>query len=340
MSSKEEPVILDKLERPLRDLRLSLTDNCNFRCLYCMPPEKRYNFFKEDEKLSREEINRLVQIFVKLGVQRVRLTGGEPLLRKDIGGIVSDLDKLDLHDIPLTTNAMLLEERAQELKDAGVKRITVSLDSLDEERFKEMSGGRGDLKRVIAGIDKAIAVGLTPVKINCVLKRGQNEDDVLPLVEFARERGATLRFIEFMDVGNQNKWNLETVIPSKELHDKINAVYPLEVCEEDFYGEVAERYRFLDGKGEIGLISSVTQPFCGSCTRARLSSDGKLYNCLFCYRGLDLKSPLRNGAPDEELIFLIKNFWENRHNRYSEERGDSKSTDSRNDIVEMFQIGG
>ena len=340
MSSNADSALIDKLGRPLRDLRLSLTDNCNFRCLYCMPPERRYNFFKEDEKLSREEIDRLIRIFVKLGVERVRLTGGEPLLRKDIAEIVGDLTQLDLKDIPLTTNAMLLEERAQALKDAGVKRITVSLDSLDEKRFLEMSGGRGELKKAIAGIDKAIAVGLTPLKINSVIKRGQNEDDILPLVDFARERGATLRFIEFMDVGNQNKWRLDNVVKSKEIHDKIHALYPLEVLDQNFYGEVAERYRYLDGKGEIGLISSVTQPFCGSCTRARLSSDGKLYNCLFCFKGLDLKSPLRAGASDAELEFLISNFWQNRTNRYSEERSDSNTTSTRHDIVEMFQIGG
>ena len=337
-SSKEN--MIDRLGRPLRDLRISLTDQCNFRCQYCMPADRKYNFFKEDEKLSRAEIARLASIFVGLGVERIRLTGGEPLLRRDIVDIVEDLQKLDVKDIPLTTNGEFLAEKAEGLKKAGVSRITISLDSLDEKNFAKMSGNRGSLKKVIAGIDRALEVGLGPIKINCVLKKGENEESIFPLVDFARERKITLRFIEFMDVGNQNKWDHAKVVSSKDLQAQIADVYPLETCEKDFYGEVAERYRYLDGGGEVGFISSVTQPFCGSCTRARLSSDGKLYNCLFSFKGLDLREALRNGSSDEELNFLISNFWQNRTNRYSEERVESNSSKSRHDIVEMFQIGG
>ena len=331
----------DKFTRPLRDLRISVIDACNFRCLYCMPPDQKYDFFKNDEKLSAEEFVRLSEIFIKLGVQRIRLTGGEPLLRPDLNKIITGLSQLKgLEDLSLTSNGSLLAEKAQSIKDAGVRRITVSLDSLNEETFLSVSGGRGKLDDVLKGIDAALEAGLTPLKINCVIEKGLNEDQIIPLTRYAREKGLILRFIEFMDVGNKNEWNMAKVVPSADIQKIIAKEFDIKPADPNFYGEVAGRYLFSDGSGEIGFISSVTQAFCSSCTRARISSDGKFYTCLFSGRGYDFKAMLRNGSSDTEIASKIKDIWEGRTNRYSEERQEALKHPRTHDIVEMFKIGG
>ena len=333
--------IFDKFTRPMRDLRLSVIDACNFRCLYCMPPDRDYDFFQKNEMLSVEEAIRLSEIFVELGVRRIRLTGGEPLLRKDLDQIIAGIAKTpNLEDLALTTNASLLADKAQMLKDTGIKRLTISLDALDPNLFKQMSGGRSSVDQVIKGIDAALDCGFSNTKLNCVIEKGLNESQIIPLTEFARERQLKLRFIEFMDVGNCNQWNLEKVVPSAEVKKIISAKWPLTELEPKFYGEVAKAYQFEDGQGEIGFISSVTQAFCKDCTRARISSDGKLYTCLFCARGTDLLSPMRQDQDDSEIAKLIKNVWEKRTNRYSEERMDALKHPRQHDIVEMFKMGG
>jgi GTP 3',8-cyclase len=331
----------DKFTRPMRDLRLSVIDACNFRCLYCMPPDQKYDFFKSDEKLSSDEFIRLSNIFLKLGVQRIRLTGGEPLLRPDLNDIISGINQLDgLEDLSLTSNGSLLANKAQNLKDSGIRRITVSLDSLDSESFTKVSGGRGQLKDALAGIDAALEAGLTPLKINCVIEKGMNEDQILPLTRYARDKGLILRFIEFMDVGNKNEWNMEKVVPSADIQKIIASEFDIKPADPNFYGEVAGRYLFADGQGEVGFISSVTQAFCSSCTRARISSDGKLYTCLFSGRGFDLKEYLRNGSSDQVIADKIRTIWEGRTNLYSEERQEALKNPRTHDIVEMFKIGG
>lgn len=325
----------------MRDLRLSVIDACNFRCLYCMPPEREYDFFKKDEKLSVDEAIRLSEIFVKLGVRRIRLTGGEPLLRQDLDQIIAGIAKIPkLEDLSLTTNASLLADKAQMLKDSGIKRLTISLDALDPKLFKTMSGNRSSVEQVIQGIDAALDCGFQNTKLNCVIEKGLNESQIIPLTEFARERKLKLRFIEFMDVGNCNQWNLEKVIPSDEVKSIIADKWPLTELEANFYGEVATSHQFEDGKGEVGFISSVTKAFCKDCTRARISSDGKLYTCLFCARGTDLLSLMRQDHTDQEIANTIKDVWEKRTNRYSEERMDALQSPRQHDIVEMFKMGG
>ncbi len=332
----------DRLGRPLHDLRISVMDRCNFRCPYCMPREtfhEHYRFLKSSERLSFEEISRLTRLFVQLGVRKVRLTGGEPLLRPNVSELVGELTAIDgVEDVALTTNAVLLAQHAAELKANGLHRITVSLDSLDPEIFKQMSGGFAERDRVLEGIQSAVDAGLAPIKINAVVQRGLNDHTALDLVERFRGSGVIVRFIEYMDVGNRNHWSLDRVVPSKELLERIAQRWPLHAVEENYHGEVAERYAFDDGQGEIGFISSVTNPFCGACTRARLSSEGVFYTCLFATSGLDLRTPLREGAQDDDLLNLISDTWTQRQDRYSELR----STIQEHPIkkIEMYYIGG
>jgi GTP 3',8-cyclase len=335
---------LDKLGRPLHDLRISVMDRCNFRCPYCMPKEQfheNYQFLKSRERLSFEEIVRLSKLFVGLGVRKVRLTGGEPLLRANLADLVGDLTSIEgLDDIALTTNGVLLANHAVDLYANGLKRITVSLDTLDKEIFTRLSGGFGALDQVLAGIDAAIAVGLTPLKINAVIERGVNDHTVLDLVERFRGTPVIVRFIEFMDVGNRNHWRPEMVVPSRELAARIHERWPMQPVSQNYRGEVAQRWRFDDGGGEVGFISSVSQPFCGACSRARLSSEGKFYTCLFATRGVDLRGPMRDGADDADLLRIIRGAWVSRQDRYSELREQLRRDTPDSKKIEMYYIGG
>ena len=335
----------DRLERPLRDLRISVMDRCNFRCPYCMPREQyheAYSFLKSPQRLSFEEILRLTRLFVRHGVRKLRLTGGEPLLRANLEELVGDLTGIPgVEDVALTTNGVLLAQHAAALKAAGLSRVTVSLDSLDPEVFARMSGGFGGVDEVLKGIEAALRAGLAPVKVNTVVQRGVNDHTLLDLVERFRGGGVIVRFIEYMDVGNRNHWQADRVVPSRELVERIGARWPLTPLDSNYRGEVARRYGFDDGQGEIGFISSVTQPFCGDCSRARLSSDGALYTCLFANHGTSLRDPLRAGASDEELAALIHSTWTGRSDRYSELRArlrEQQQADSPK--VEMYYIGG
>ncbi|MFK8014417.1 MAG: GTP 3',8-cyclase MoaA [Gammaproteobacteria bacterium] len=331
---------LDRRGRPLRDLRLSVIDRCNFRCPYCMPEEvydEKYAFFNRQQRLSDDETVLLVRAFAALGVNKLRLTGGEPLLRKDLPTLLQRLMDIDgIEDIAMSTNGVLLPRHAQALRDAGLQRITVSVDSTDADSFLEMSGGKGSLQAVLEGIDAARAAGFETIKINAVIERNRNEDQIVPLAQAFREQGCTLRFIEYMDVGTRNGWRLEDVVTSREIRERLHAKWPLEAVTPGYRGEVATRYRYLDGGGEVGFISSISQPFCSDCTRARLSADGKLYTCLFAREGKDLKTPLRAGAGVGEMTALIARMWSVREDRYSEQR----RADGSGDKVEMFQIGG
>jgi cyclic pyranopterin phosphate synthase len=334
----------DQLGRPMHDLRISVMDRCNFRCPYCMPREKfheKYQFMRTAERLSFDEIVRLARLFVPLGVRKLRLTGGEPLLRANLPDLISDLNGVPgIEDVALTTNGVLLAQHAAELVAAGLKRVTVSLDSLDPEVFKKMNGGMGVVEDVLGGIEHARHAGLEPIKINAVIQRGLNDHTALELVERFRGTGVIVRFIEYMDVGNRNDWKPELVMPSKELAARINARWPIEPLEANYRGEVAERYGFKDGKGEVGFISSVTQPFCGDCSRARLSADGVFYTCLFATAGTSLRDVLRSGAADEELSQLIRNVWLKRGDRYSELRADLRQKAGNQPKIEMYYIGG
>jgi GTP 3',8-cyclase len=331
--------VLDSLNRPLRDLRISVTDRCNFRCVYCMPKEvfgHDYRFLPRRELLSFEEIERVARVFVGLGVEKLRITGGEPLLRRDLEVLVGQLAGLGDLDLTLTTNGALLARKARTLADAGLTRVTVSLDSLDDEVFRAMNDVDFPVARVLAGIDAAADAGL-PVKVNVVVKRGLNEGSILDIARRFRGTGHTVRFIEFMDVGATNGWRLDDVVPAAEVVSTIGAEFPLEPVHPAYRGEVAERYRYVDGAGEIGVIASVTQPFCGDCTRARISADGKLYTCLFSVRGHDLRAVLRSEASDEELDAAIRAVWELRTDRYSELRTGETGALRK---VEMSYIGG
>ncbi len=334
----------DTLGRPLHDLRISVMDRCNFRCPYCMPKEtfhEHYRFLKSSERLSFDEITRLTRLFVELGVKKVRLTGGEPLLRPNLAELVGELTAIEgVQDVALTTNAVLLAQHAAELKANGLHRITVSLDSLDPEIFRQMSGGFAERERVLEGIQAALDAGLTPIKINAVVQRGLNDHTAVDLVEHFRKTPVIVRFIEYMDVGNRNHWSLDRVVPSRELVERIGARWALHPVEENYRGEVAERYAFDDGGGEIGFISSVTNPFCGACTRARLSSEGVFYTCLFATQGTDLRAPLRSGATDDELRTLIANTWQRRGDRYSEQRSTLSAREHALRKIEMYYIGG
>ncbi len=328
----------DRLGRPLRDLRISVTDRCNFRCVYCMPKEvfgSEYRFLDRKELLTFEELERVARVFVALGVEKLRLTGGEPLVRKDVERLIALLAPLGV-ELTLTTNASLLAGKAQTLADAGLDRVTVSLDSLDDETFQAMNDVDFPVARVLEGIEAAAAAGM-PVKVNAVVKRGLNEHSILDLARYFREAGHTLRFIEYMDVGATNGWRLDDVVPAAEIVARIAAEFPLEAAEPNYRGEVAKRWRYLDGAGEIGLIASVTQPFCGDCTRARVSAEGRLYTCLFGIRGHDLRALVRSGASDEDLQVAVEAIWGRRTDRYSELRTEQTSTLPK---VEMSYIGG
>ncbi len=338
------PAPRDTLARAMRDLRISVMDRCNFRCPYCMPREtfhEQYRFLGSHERLSFDEIVRLARLFVQLGVRKLRLTGGEPLLRANLPDLIGDLTAIaGVEDIALTTNGVLLARYASELKAAGLRRVTVSLDSLDESVFARMSGGFGGVAEVLDGIEHARRAELTPIKINAVIQRGINDHTALALVERFRGTGVIVRFIEYMDVGNRNHWRSELVVPSKELAARIAERWPLEPLEPSYHGEVARRYAFADGQGEVGFISSVSQPFCGDCTRARLSSDGALYTCLFASNGTSLRDALRGGASDDALLELIRAVWLKRADRYSELRSRMRQGTPEPRKVEMFYIGG
>ena len=324
------------------DLRVSVTDRCNFRCPYCMPLQvygERYKFLPKSEILTFEEIARVVRLFVDLGVNKVRLTGGEPLVRQGLEKLISMLAGIPgVDDLTLTTNGFLLAKQAASLKAAGLQRITVSLDSLDDEVFKQMNGLGLSVAPVLEGIEEAARVGLDPIKINAVVQRRVNDHTILDLARRFKGTGHVVRFIEYMDVGNLNGWKPEEVVAASEIVSIINAEFPIEPASPNYRGEVARRYRYLDGDGEIGIISSVSQPFCADCTRARLSTEGKVYTCLFASVGHDLRGPLRSGATDAELTDIISGIWARRRDRYSEER--FELADSPRRKIEMYQIGG
>jgi cyclic pyranopterin phosphate synthase len=332
--------LIDTLNRPLRDLRISVTDRCNFRCVYCMPKEifgTDYKFLHRDQVLTFEEITRLAKIFVAHGVKKIRLTGGEPLVRKDLPDLIAMLAAIPDLDLTMTTNGSLLPKFAQALKDAGLKRVTVSLDSLDNTIFKSMNDVDFPVEKVIEGMDAAAAVGLGPIKVNMVVKRGVNENSILPMARFFREKGYILRFIEYMDVGHSNGWRMDDVVPAAEIIKLIDAEMPLESADPNYPGEVAGRWRYKDGKGEVGTISSVTQAFCRDCNRARITAEGQLYTCLFAVKGHDFRALLREGASDDDISQEIARVWNKRTDRYSEIRSENSITLPK---VEMSHIGG
>jgi len=331
--------LLDRLGRPLETLRVSITDRCNFRCVYCMPKEvfgRDYAFLDRRELLSFEEITRVVGVFASLGVRTVRLTGGEPLVRRDVERLIDQLAAIPDLELALTTNGALLPQKAQALADAGLSRVTVSLDSVDDAQFRALNDVDFPVDRVLEGIDAAAAAGL-PVKINAVVKRGANDDGIVALAERFRGTGHVLRFIEYMDVGHTNGWRLDDVVPAAEIVGALDRAFGVEPVDAAYRGEVAKRYRYRDGAGEIGVISSVTQPFCGDCTRARLSAEGRLYTCLFAVRGHDLRAVIRSGASDIELATTIADQWRVRKDRYSELRSQATGDLER---IEMSYIGG
>ena len=331
--------ITDFYARPLHDLRISVIDRCNFRCPYCMPADlftEDYEFVRRDQWLDFDEIVRLAHIFARLGVRKLRLTGGEPLLRPNVSSLVGMLSGIDgIEDIALTTNAVLLPRHAQDLKDAGLDRLTVSLDTLDPDVFRRMSGGRGEIDEVLRGLEAATRAGFSGIKINCVVQRGVNDHTVPELVEHFRGTGHIVRFIEFMDVGTRNDWNLESVVTSNELRERIASRWPLEPLPPRTAGETSSRYRFLDGGGEIGFISSVSEPFCGGCSRARLSCDGELFSCLFATNGLNIRALL--GVDDDQIQHRLEKWWDARRDRYSAERS---SITVKTDKIEMYRMGG
>ena len=333
---------LDRLGRPLHDLRISVTDRCNFRCTYCMPKEifgRDFEFMRREELLSFEEIERVAAAFVRAGVQKLRITGGEPLLRKGIEDLIGLLGRIEgVEDLTLTTNGSLLARKAAALKAAGLDRVTVSLDSMDDTVFMAMNDVGFPVQNVLDGIEAAASVGLTPVKVNMVVKRGVNETSVVDMARHFRGTGHIVRFIEYMDVGSTNGWRLDDVVSGKEIVESINRTFPLEPIDPNYLGEVAQRYRYLDGEGEIGVITSVTQPFCGDCSRARISAEGKLYTCLFATHGTDFRQLLRGGATDAELDAAIASVWSRRDDRYSEIRTSQTVEIGRK--VEMSYIGG
>lgn len=334
------PRITDTLQRPLHDLRISVTDRCNFRCAYCMPKEvfgPGYKFLPKEELLTFEEIIRLARIFKPLGVRKIRLTGGEPLLRQDLEKLIAMLAKIPELELALTTNGSLLARKARVLREAGLDRITVSLDSLDDEVFQSMNDVHFPVERVLEGIQVAESVGFSPIKINMVVKKGVNKHTILQMANHFRNTPHIVRFIEYMDVGTTNGWQLEDVVPAKKIIEIINAEMPIEPLDPNYRGEVAKRWRYKQGEGEIGLIASVTQPFCGDCTRARLSARGQLYTCLFGVNSYDLREQLRGGATDDQIEAKIKTIWGGRMDRYSEVR--SKQT-FQSPKVEMSYIGG
>ncbi len=332
---------VDRLARPLRDLRISVTDRCNFRCTYCMPKEvfgRDFAFLPRAEILSYEEIERLSRAFVSLGVQKLRITGGEPLVRRNLTELVAMLAAIEgVEDLTMTTNGALLARFAEPLRDAGLQRVTVSLDSLDDEVFGEMNGVNFPVRRVLDGIAAAQDAGLAPVKVNMVVKRGVNDASILPMARYCRDHGLILRMIEYMDVGHSNGWRMQDVVTAAELVSIIDAEMPLEPLPQTYAGETANRWRYRDGGGEIGVIASVTQPFCGACTRARISAEGQLYTCLFSAGGHDLRAIVRSGATDDEIRAALQSIWRRRDDRYSDLRSEATADLPR---VEMFAIGG
>lgn len=335
----------DQLQRPLRDLRISVTDRCNFRCTYCMPREvfgSDHEFLPQPQLLSFEEIVRIAKIAVQMGVQKIRLTGGEPLLRKHIENLIALLAQLRTPEgkpveLAMTTNATLLAQKAQALKNAGLHRVTVSLDALDSSRFTQLSDSNVAVERVLAGIEKAAEVGLAPVKVNMVVRKGINDDQIIPMARHFKGRGHALRFIEYMDVGNTNGWNLDEVITGQQIVDSLAQEFDIEPVASDYYGEVADRYRYKDGSGEFGIITSVSNPFCGDCTRMRLSPEGQFFLCLFASRGYDVRQLLRSEASDNEIAAHMMEVWRGRADRYSELRGQGAAG---LDKIEMSYIGG
>ena len=332
---------MDQLNRPLHDLRISVTDRCNFRCTYCMPKEvfgRDFHFLPPAQLLTFEEITRLAKIFIENGTEKLRITGGEPLVRRDVEKLISMLSSLEgMKDLTLTTNGALLAKKADALKSAGLQRITVSLDSLDDAVFKGMNDVDFPVEKVLEGIEAAREAGLWPIKINMVVKRGVNEGSVVDMARHFHGTGYILRFIEYMDVGTTNGWKMDDVVSAVEIVRAIDAEMPLEPVDPNYRGEVAQRYRYKDGGGEIGIIASVTQPFCGNCTRARLSSEGLLYTCLFGIRGTDLRAPMRAGKSDEEISEIVHRVWRKRTDRYSEIRTEETAHRPK---VEMSHIGG
>jgi len=345
-------VIQDKLQRPLRYLRISVTDRCNFRCGYCMPKDifgKGYQFLKSSEILSYEEIEKLVLVFTSLGVTKVRFTGGEPLLRQDLEQLIERLSYIsEIQDIAITTNASLLSAtRAQSLKQAGIKIINISMDAITPEIYQKMNPIPCPIKNILDGIENALVVGFETVKVNMVVQKGINEHDIIPMVDHFRDKGVILRFIEFMDVGNYNRWELDQVFSSREIIDLIKSRYPLRAIKENYPGEVAKRWQYIDGRGEIGVISSITQPFCNGCTRTRLSAIGELFTCLFARSGFDLRALLRQGLSEREILERISTIWLEREDQYSVQRLEgSHSTTPHLGLraglqkVEMSYIGG
>ncbi|MBW2282816.1 MAG: GTP 3',8-cyclase MoaA [Deltaproteobacteria bacterium] len=336
--------MVDTLVRPLRDLRISVTDRCNFRCTYCMPAEifgDRYQFLPRAQILSFEEVERVARAAVALGATKLRITGGEPLLRADLPLLVGKLAAIGgVDDLALTTNAYLLPRHAQALRDAGLHRLTISLDSLDPAVFRAMNGVGLTIESVLQGVEAAEKAGFNSLKFNCVVQRGVNEHTLADLARHFRGTGHVVRFIEFMDVGTLNGWDLAQVVPAAEILERIGSELPLEPVDPNYTGEVARRYRYTDGSGEVGIIASVTQPFCGDCTRARLSAEGELVTCLFASGGRDLKTPLRAGLSDAELRDLIRGVWHERTDRYSELRTSETAARDPRDRIEMYRIGG
>ncbi|GKV69048.1 GTP 3',8-cyclase MoaA [Sporosarcina sp. NCCP-2716] len=335
--------ITDKFGRPIRDLRISVTDRCNFRCSYCMPKEifgDDYVFLPKDQLLSFEEIERLAKLFAKLGVKKLRLTGGEPLMRRNLPELIAPLMQIEgIEDIGLTTNAVMLGQYAEPLYEAGLRRLNISLDALDHELFGEMNGRGVKPDLILKNIDRAHALGFA-IKMNMVVKKGTNEQEILPMAAYFKERGITLRFIEFMDVGNDNGWSFDKVVTKKEILGRLQEAYDLEPVGEEYYGEVAKRWRYKDNGAEVGFITSVSESFCSTCTRARLSSEGKLYTCLFASDGFDVRKLLRDGATDEELAAAVTGVWENRADRYSDERTEQTVKNRKNKKINMSYIGG
>ncbi|RWQ70561.1 GTP 3',8-cyclase MoaA [Bacillus cereus] len=336
-----QEMVKDFFGRLLQDLRISVIDRCNFRCTYCMPAEifgPDYAFLKDEFLLTFDEIERLAKLFVNIGVRKIRITGGEPLLRKDLTKLIARLVKIDgLIDIGLTTNAVHLTKQAKALKEAGLHRVNVSLDAIDDDIFKNINGRNINTKPVIKGIIAAKEAGLE-VKVNMVVKKGMNDHQVLPMAAYFKEQGITLRFIEFMDVGSTNGWNFDQVVTKRELIEMIHKMYPLEPAEAHYFGEVAKRYRYVGTNVEVGFITSVSESFCVSCTRARISADGKFYTCLFATEGLDVRELLRGNLSDEELLSVIQDVWMNRKDRYSDERTEESAKNRPK--IEMSYIGG
>ncbi|MFN7064834.1 MAG: GTP 3',8-cyclase MoaA [Aquificaceae bacterium] len=333
-------MILDKLSRELRDLRISVTDRCNFRCLFCMPDGEDYQFFRREEILSFEEIVKFVRAVLPLGIKKLRLTGGEPLLRRNIEVLIEKLSSLPTEDISLTTNGFLLKEKARVLKLAGLKRITVSLHSLRDEVLSRMVGKEVKVSWIIDGIEEALKVGLKPVKVNVCVVKGINDGEIVDIARLFKKMGLIVRFIEFMDVGNVNDWSLEGVFSVREMLELLKKHFDLEPLEKNYRGEVAERYRYKDDGLEVGFISSITQPFCGDCNRLRLTADGKVLTCLFSQEGHDVKSLIRSKATEEEIMSFVVNLWSKREDRYSEQRLEHMRKGIRTNKIEMFKVGG